>query len=162
MHACDAKNMNEALKHNSFVFFCTMLNYNLLLLLLLWPKKLIRSKTSLRIWQPVKMFILGSLESTQAVHNRKWNWQSWYCSPGDINLVTWIWHNSTWQNSPWIFHSLGHVARCPILHCYVIKSIFALKPVFISFNFVMPTHFQASQKIFHLIWRHIRRDSLRH
>jgi hypothetical protein len=35
------------------------------------------------------MFILGSLESTQAVHNMKWNWQSWHCSPGDTELAIW-------------------------------------------------------------------------
>jgi hypothetical protein len=29
------------------------------------------------------------LESTQAVQNRKWSWQSWHCSPGDMELAIW-------------------------------------------------------------------------
>ncbi len=76
--------------------------------------------------------------------------------------MTWSWRNWTWLNSPPIFHSLGHVHRCPILHCYVIKSIFLLKPVLFSFNFVVPTHSQETWKIFCCFWPYIRRGSSEH
>ncbi len=85
MPTCHAKNMNEALKHNGFVFFLYNAELEIIIIIIITDKV----QNQPRQWEPVKMFILGSLESAQAVHNMKWNWQSWHCSPGDTELAIW-------------------------------------------------------------------------
>jgi len=134
MHACHAKNMNEALKQNSFIFFGIMLNCKLLLLL--WPKITDQVQNQPRQWATCKDIHFGQFGEHSASLQYEvelpklplWPW--WH---GGGNLATWIWHNSTWQNSPPIFHSLGHGPRCPILHCYVIKSSTQTSLLFIQF-----------------------------
>jgi hypothetical protein len=59
MHACHAKNMNEALKQNSFIFFGIMLNCKLLLLLLLWPKITDQVQNQPRQWATCKDIHFG-------------------------------------------------------------------------------------------------------
>jgi hypothetical protein len=69
MPTCHAKNMNEALKHNGFVFFLYNAELEIIIIIIITDKV----QNQPRQWEPVKMFILGSLESAQAVHNMKWN-----------------------------------------------------------------------------------------
>jgi hypothetical protein len=66
MHACHAKNLNEALKHNSFLFFCLMLNCKLLLLLLLlWPKITDNVQNQPRHWATCKDVHFGQFAEQQ-------------------------------------------------------------------------------------------------
>jgi hypothetical protein len=84
-----AKNMNEALKHNSFVFFLGIMLNCKLLLLLLWPKITDKVQNQPRQWATCKDVHFMQFGEHSGSPQYEVDFRSWHCSPGDMELVIW-------------------------------------------------------------------------